>query len=207
MKISVIGSGNVGSRLGALWAQKGHEICFGTRNPEKPELQRLMQETMGNIQACSVAEAVERSEVVLLAVPWRAVHETIALTTAWRDKILIDATNRLDQPAPGAPPSAAEEIAALTGAKVVKAFNAIGAEHLEQPIFSGRAASIFICGDDPEAKNVVRELVMWIGFDCVDVGALSQAPLVESLAKLWISLAIGGVYGREIAFKLLRRDA
>jgi predicted dinucleotide-binding enzyme len=63
---------------------------------------------------------------------------------------------------------------------------------------------MFYCGDDAEAKGVARRLATELGFDAVDAGGLERARLLEALALLWISLAVGGM-GREIAFKLARR--
>ncbi len=90
------------------------------------------------------------------------------------------------------------------GAKVVKAFNTIGANNYSDLEFSGLRADAYICGDDAAAKQVVGQLAEQMGFDVVDVGPLSNAHLLEELALLWVTLVRLG-YGREIAFKLLRK--
>ena len=66
-------------------------------------------------------------------------------------------------------------------------------------------ADAFICGDDDEAKQTVGELAKEIGFHPVDVGGLRSAEMLESLAKLWITLAYHQGIGPNIAFKLLQR--
>ena len=102
--------------------------------------------------------------------------------------------------------SAAEKIAEWAkGAKVIKAFNTLGAENLIEEIFKEQKASTFICGDDLQAKSIVRELGIQLGFDVIDVGPLKNARLIEPLAMLWIELAYKQGFGTSIAFKLLRR--
>jgi len=115
---------------------------------------------------------------------------------------IIDSTNRFTA---GRAASGAEEIAGLApGARVVKAFNTIGAELLAGPRFDMQSATMFICGGDAQAKSIVASLAQKLGFEVVDAGPLSSAGMLESLARLWVSLARGGL-GRNIAFKLLRR--
>jgi predicted dinucleotide-binding enzyme len=119
-------------------------------------------------------------------------------------KIIIDATNRNIMAAESVP-SAAEDVARLTpGAKVVKAFNTLGADQFAQPRFRDQTASMFICGDDSGAKSTVAALTAELGFEVVDCGPLANAAWLEALAKLWIYLARNQT-GREVAFKLLRR--
>ena len=119
-------------------------------------------------------------------------------------KILIDSTNRMIPAPPDTTGSAAGDIArSLSGAKVVKAFNTLGANNLTNLQFGSENASTFICGDDPEAKSKVAQLAQEVGFDAVDCGPLANAVLLESLTKLWVQISRS--YGREIAFKLLRR--
>jgi predicted dinucleotide-binding enzyme len=103
--------------------------------------------------------------------------------------------------------SAGEEVARwVLGAKVVKAFNTIGAPNFGKPRFGSQNASIFICGDDALAKNAVGKLASELGFDVVDVGPLTVSRFLEPLAMLWIHLAFKQGFGTTgQAFKLLRR--
>ena len=102
--------------------------------------------------------------------------------------------------------AAAEEIGRLASrATVVKAFNSLGAGNLTKLQFGALRADTSICGDDPAAKAVVSELARIVGFDVVDAGPLSNAILVDALAKLWVQLAFAQGMGPDIAFKLLRR--
>jgi hypothetical protein len=204
MRIGILGSGNVGGRLGQSWAALGHTVVFGVRDPHSPKAQAALQAAPGT-RLASFAEAAAFGDVVVLAVGWGGVAETLAAAGDLHGKVLIDCTNRLAPPGPGEAGSAGETVAQWAlGARVVKAFNTLGAEHLLQPRFGVEAASMFICGDDAEAKRVVGELAGALGFEVVDAGALSAAGLVEGLARLWIHLG-HQAGGREIAFRLLRR--
>ena len=127
----------------------------------------------------------------------------------FHDKILIDCTNPV-QPNPEWPlsqgTSAAEEIAKrLHGFKVVKAFNTLGAANLGDVHFGKEQADGFMCGDDAKSKKIVAQLSADAGLHVVDVGGLRNAELLESLAKLWITLAYQQGIGPNIAFKLLQR--
>jgi predicted dinucleotide-binding enzyme len=185
-----LGAGNVGGALGRALARCGHEIVFGVRDTGGDKVTALLQSIerdSGHASASGIAEAVHAAEIVALTVPWPAANDVLLGISDWSGKIVIDATNRIGQPDGGT--SAAEEVERLArGAKVVKAFNTIGAEHLENPAFGGERASMFICGDDDGAKRVVGGLAEELGFEVVDAGPLAQARLLESL-RLWVSLA------------------
>lgn len=204
MRIGIIGAGNVGGTLGKLWAGAGHRVIFGVRDPQSEKVHALLSWIGPNARAGTIGDAAQSGEVVVLAVGWAALSEVLAQTGDIAGKVLIDCTNRLAPSQPGSAPSAAEEVARLApGARVVKAFNTLGAENLMDLRFDSQVASTFICGDDPEAKAVVKRLGEDLGFDVVDAGPLSAAEMIESLARLWIHLSRS--MGRDIAFKLLRR--
>ena len=93
----------------------------------------------------------------------------------------------------------------IPGTKVVKTFNTTGAGNYLNPTFGSENMSMFICGDDEEAKNIVSDLAVQMGFDVVDTGNLMMARVIEQLRLLWISLAYGRQMGPNIGFKLLRR--
>lgn len=206
MKIAVIGSGRIGAGLGRAWAKKGHEVVFGARKPDDPELAELGREIGSS--AAPIARAAEGAEVVVLAMPFAALDEVLGALGALGGKIVVDCTNAV-QPGMklrfGHTTSAAEELQKkLPGARVFKSFNAQGAENLARPEYDGVPASNFFCGDDDDARRVVKGLVEDVGFDAVDAGPLRNARLLEPMMPLWIaaSQALGT---RDLAFKLLRR--
>lgn len=199
MRIGIIGGGHIGGNLGTLWAAAGHAIMYGLRDVTK--YRDLLEHT--GAQAGSPAEAAQFGEVVLAAIGWPAMREVIPALGDLTGKILIDPSNRFAAQA-GDSGSAAEDVAHMArGARVIKAFNTIGAETLLKPEFGTTRATTFVCGDDAHAKTVVMDLARDAGLDAVDAGSLASAALVESATRLWFALSQR--YGRDIAFCLLRR--
>jgi 8-hydroxy-5-deazaflavin:NADPH oxidoreductase len=208
MNIVIIGTGNVGRALGARWAQNGHSVIYGSRDPQGDKVQKLLGQGADNIRAATIAEAAAAGEVVLLAVPWPAAHAAITEAGNLAGKILIDAVNPLAGGglAVDCTTSAGEQIAGwATGARVVKAFNSTGAGNMTNPDYAGQQPTMFICGDDAQAKTVVAGLAKEIGFDVTDSGGLSMSRSLEALALLWVTLVYSQGLGPNIAFKLLRR--
>ena len=206
MRIAIIGTGNVGSALGTRWTQRGHEVVFGSRDPSSPKVKKLLAATGAG--AASIRDAVADASVVVLATPWDATQSSIAAAGDLTGKILLDATNPLQNMklALGLTTSGAERVASWAGgAAVVKAFNSTGAGNMLNPDYAGQKPTMFICGDDAAAKQVVSGLAEEIGFEAVDAGALTLARYLEPLAGLWIALAYAQGLGPNIAFKLLRR--
>ncbi|MFN0101464.1 MAG: NADPH-dependent F420 reductase [Bryobacteraceae bacterium] len=185
-------------------------MIFASRNPQSAEMRELAAQAEGGARAAAPAEAAAESDVVLLATPWPAARDAIGALGPLAAKVVIDATNpllpRLDGLECGTTTSAAEQVAAWApGARVVKAFNTVGANIMADPAFGGAKAVLFYCGDDAAAKAQVHSLAAGIGFDARDAGPLTQAPLLEPFALLWISLALVHGYGRGIGFQLLER--
>jgi NADPH-dependent F420 reductase len=210
MKIAIIGTGNVGSVLGRRWAEKGYEIVYGTRDPRSDKMAKLLEATGGRAKVLDLKSAVSECSVVVLAIPWPAAEKTIRSTGDLDGKIIVDCINPL---APdlsgltiGLTTSAAEKVAEWTkGARVVKAFNSTGSKNMGNPVYGDQKASMFICGDDANAKNTVAGLAADLDFDVVDAGPLVSARYLEPLAMLWISLVYVSALGEDIAFKLLKR--
>jgi len=209
MKIAVLGAGNVGGALGRLWAAKGHEVRFGVPDPESEKIKAVLANTGGRAKAGSNREATGASEVVVVSVPWPAAEQALRDCGDLSSKVVIDCTNPLSSDLKGLvvglTTSAAEQVAAWSGAKVVKAFNTIGAGNYGNAEFAGARADGFYCGDDAAAKTKVKPLIADIGLTPVDVGPFRNARLLEPLAMLWIDLAINQKWGPNHAFKLLRR--
>jgi len=189
-KIAVIGAGNVGGALARIWSAAGHEVKVGGR---------------GKNQAATAG-----AEIVALCVPWQAAEDAVRTSGDLSGAIIIDCTNPLlpdlSGLALGTTTSAAEQISVwAAGARVVKAFNTIGAACYGNAQFGAQRADGFYCGDDASAKNSVRELIADVGLDPADVGPLRNARYLEALAMLWIDLAVNQKQGPNHGFKLLRR--
>ena len=209
MKIGIIGTGRIGSGLGKLWSAKGHQVMFGSRNPSAAK--DIVDEVGHGAKVGSIPEAAHWGDAVLLAVPWHAARDTIEAAGSLEGKVLIDCVNPLSEDHAGLTvghtSSAAEEISGWAPeAKVVKAYNAVFATVIHSsPVFGSQRATIFICGDDAGAKNVVAGLVEDSGFEAVDAGPLDVARSLEPLALLIVRLAYEQKMSMEKAIKLLNR--
>jgi len=209
MKIGIIGSGNMGSGIGKIWAKKGHEVIFSySRSPEKLS---ALAASVPNAKSGTPAEAAQ-AEVVLLSVRWPDVPDALKQAGLLNNRIVIDCTNPLNPDMSGLvighTTSAAEEISRMApGAKIVKAFNTAFAQVYEEKsrLFGSRRASMLYCGDDAEAKSVVTKLIGDVGFDPVDCGPLASARLLEPVAMLVITLGYGMKMGTNMALDLIRR--
>ncbi|MEM9379311.1 MAG: NAD(P)-binding domain-containing protein [Planctomycetota bacterium] len=209
MKISVIGHGNVGGALALRWADAGHEVALGVRSLPSEKADAVVARSGGRVTAASIAEAVEGSEVVVLAVPWQAAEDVVRGLGDLGGRILVDCTNPWvygEGLRVGFTTSGAEEIAGwATNARVVKAMNQTGFETMLDPAFGDARASMFVAADDDDARQAILGLVEEIGFEALGVGELATARLLEPHAALWIDLALRHGQGRDFAWGILRR--
>jgi hypothetical protein len=204
MRLGIIGAGHVGGTLGRLFEAQGHDVRFGSREPDKQAAGGLPRDRSG-----TVADVASFGDVIILAVPWSAVKEALAATGPLTGKTVIDCVNPvlpdLSGLALGTTTSAGEEIAKLIPqARVVKCFNTLGYANLANPEIGGQKASMFFAGDDAGAKLIVSELGNQLGFDMIDAGPLSQSRWLEAMAILWITMAYKYGGSQRSAFKLLR---
>lgn len=210
MRIGILGAGNVGGALGRVWTGQGHEVMFGVPEARSERTQKTIA-ALGNAgRAGTNAEAGAFGEVLVLTVPWPAARQAIESSGNLAGKVLIDCTNPLAADLKGLTvglsTSAGEQVAGWArGARVVKAFNTIGAGNLGRAVFAGLTADGFYCGDDGAAKAIAKGLIADAGLNPVDVGPLRNARWLEPLAMLWIDLAFNQGWGIDHAFKLLRR--
>jgi len=181
LKIATIGAGRIGGTLGSLWVKAGHPVMFSSRHPE--ELKGLVEGLGPLAHAGTVEEAIAFGDVVLLAVPYRAmpqIGKDFARPLATK-VLVLDATN----PFPGrdgeiatwarGKGAALASAELLPGVRLVRAFNAIGAGRL--PEFSqrpGERTGMPMAGDDANAIAVASLLVREIGLEPVLIGPLAM---------------------------------
>lgn len=215
-RIAIIGSGNVGSALGARLTATGATVQFGHRPGSQADAAVARANAGEPAVPASQAlapEAAAWAEVIFLAVPASAAVD--AARALGEDnvagKIVVDCNNPIrwdDGPVWNPPPAGsltAELAAALPGARVVKAFNTFGAEFHADPQLGDTTVDVLLAGDDAEAKSAVAAIAEGAGFTPIDCGPLRNAAVLENAAVLWIHLALRGGHGRNIAFKLLGR--
>ncbi len=191
--IALIGTGNVGGALGRRFAENGHAVVYGSRDPLAADVVALVEQTGHGAVALQPPEAAARSRVIVLAVPWSAAEDVVRGLGDLAGKILVDPTNPRVMAADGFadyPPtledeSNAERIARLApDAEVVKAFSTLGFETMLDPGVAEGPVTIPLVGDDRAAKALVGELAREIGLEAVDVGPLRHARIIEGLHYL-----------------------
>jgi predicted dinucleotide-binding enzyme len=204
MDIAILGAGNIGGTLGKKWAQAGHRVMFGVRDAGSPKVLSVVQEAGGGASAGSLEVACAFGQVVLVAIPSSAVAAAVqAHGAALAGKLVIDATNKFGQPVI----NSVEDIAAhAPGARIYRAFNALGWENFKRPMIGGAQADLFYCGPEGEGLTQVERLVTQAGLRPIYVGGLDQVQVVDNLGALWVQLAFRKGMGRRIALKLISED-
>ena len=203
MNLAIIGTGNVGGALATQWAKAGHQVNLGVNDLQNFKGADLLKNK--NTEVFSVAEAVSKSDVVLIATPPTAIFSIIEQAGNVTGKIIIDASNSV-RSGPDPYPTAYHALADKTNAEIVKCFNTTGYENMLNPNYNGTAIDMFMAGDSEKAKAVAKQLALDAGFgDCIDFGKADKVELLEKFALSWINLAIMQGHGRNLAFKILRR--
>ena len=212
-QVAVLGSGQVGQVLSDGFLRHGYAVVRGTREPEKLEGWRISAGARASV--ASFAEAARAAEIVVLAVKGTAAEAVVDLcgAGALAGKVVIDATN----PIADAPPvngvlrfftsldeSLMERLQRRApAARFVKAFSQVGNALMINPSLPGGPPTMFICGNDPAARQVVHGILDQFGWETEDLGAAEAARAIEPLCILWC--IPGFTQNRwNHAFKLLR---
>lgn len=187
MNITIIGQGHVGSALGGRLMAAGHSVVYGGRE--------------------TIREQSSGADVIIVAARPNATFDVItALEPVVNGKVVIDAMNSVSQRLEGYATTTHAFQDRLPSAHVVKCFNSVGYEVMADPVFGDQRATMFMAGDDADAKAIARTLALDIGFgSCEDVGGSARFESLEHLAMVWISLAMMQGKGRAFAWHLLQR--
>jgi predicted dinucleotide-binding enzyme len=179
LKIGIIGSGQVGGALGSVWADAGHMVMFSSRELEHDKA--LAAKLGANARAGTPREAAAFGEVVMISVPYRALPEVgKTVGDLIRGKVVIDTCNpfvgRDGEIATWARDKGAGLASAelLPGARLVRAFNAIGASRMGEAHKEPGRVGMPIAGDDAEAIEVASALIRDIGYEPVPIGGLAM---------------------------------
>lgn len=189
MKIAVIGTGKMARGFAtALSAQ--HEVILGSRDPERAA--KVVRAT-GAAGATSYAEAASGADVVILAVPWKAMDETLPALGKLSRKVVVDISVPYGKEveALGTRSSGAVVQKKLRGAHVVKGWSHVFAKFLTDPVVDGVESSVLIAGDDAPAKKVVYKMARDMGFYPVDVGGLRQSYHLDRLVSMMLFVKLG----------------
>lgn len=213
LKIGILGSGTVAKTLADIWRNLGHEVCLGTRDPEKADIAEWVKQRPG-IRMGTFESAAKFGDVVFLSVLGRVAESALELAGPENlsGKTIIDTTNPISDEPPengvlryftGPNESLGERVQAkVPAANVVKAFNSVGSVVFAHPKFSGQTGTMFICGNNESAKEQASTLIREVGWELYDCGAITSARALEGLCILWCSRGFQDK-GWTHAFKLL----
>jgi predicted dinucleotide-binding enzyme len=211
MKVGILGSGGVGQTLAAGFASHGHQTMIGTGDPAKLSEWQVKN---AKVRIGSFSDVAAFGEVLVLAVKGSAAADVLkAAGNAIDGKLLMDACN----PIADAPPvngvlrfftsldeSLMERLQReFPKVRFVKAFNSVGAPRMVNPQFKAGKPTMFICGNDDDAKLMAAQVLEQFGWETADMGNVEAARAIEPLCMLW---CIPGFTKNEWthAFKLLR---
>lgn len=213
-QIGVFGSGQVGEVLANAFLACGYSVMRGSRSPEK--LSEWVTKAGPKASVGNFAETAKFGELVVLAVKGDVAHSVLESCAAsdLQGKTVIDATN----PIAAAPPengvlkyftdvneSLMERLQRqFSQANFVKAFSCVGNAFMFRPDFGGVTPTMFICGNNADAKASVTEILKQFGWEIEDMGMVQSARAIEPLCMLWCIPGLTGK-GWSHAFKLIRK--
>ena len=226
MRLGILGTGTVGKTIAARLAGLEHDVMVGTRNPEETASRTepdpygnppfsAWQEEHPEVKLGTFAQAAAHGEMIVNATAGAVSLE--ALEQAGEDnlsgKVLIDISNPLDF-SKGMPPSLSvvntdslgEQIQRrFPEAKVVKTLHTMNAYLMVDPAqLAGGDHSVFVSGDDPEAKATVTDLLRSFGWtDIIDLGDITTARGTEMVLPVWLRL-FGALQKPVFNFKIVR---
>ena len=216
MKIGILGSGAVGKALAIGFTSEGNEVMLGTRDPNASKITDWLSGAGKGINAGTFEQTAAFGEMIILCPLYRAVDEVIELAGKenFAGKIVIDTTNPIAEEPPvngvlkyvkSSEGSAGEHIQnMLPNSHVVKAFNSIGSGYMYKPKFEDGQPTMFICGNNDEAKKSVSVMLENFGWDVMDSGGIEASNAVEGLCIIWCARGFReGEWSH--AFKLLKK--
>jgi predicted dinucleotide-binding enzyme len=213
LKVGVLGSGDVAKTLASGFVKHGYDVMIGSRDVKKLDEWKAKNPSG---KTGTFEEAAIHGEVVVLAVKGTVAVEALRLAGAKNlsGKTIIDANNPIADAAPvnGVLPyftstndSLLEQLQReFPEAHLVKAFNSVGASYMINPQFADGPPTMFICGNNTDAKETVRGIVEQFGWECADMGTMEAARAIEPLCILWCLPGFRSNDWGPRAFKMLK---
>jgi hypothetical protein len=199
MRIGILGTGDVGSRLGTKLVSLGNDVKMGSRSAQNAKAAGWAKANGPRASAGTFADAAKFGEVVFNCTAGSVSLEALELAGAdnLRGKVLVDVANALDF-SKGMPPtltvcntdSIGERIQrTFPDAQVVKALNTMSNEVMVNPGLVPGEHDTFVCGNDPRAKAKVVEILRAFGWKSpIDLGDITAARGLEMMVPVWVRL-------------------
>jgi len=211
-KIGILGSGQVAYALAKGFLKYGYSVMLGSRDVAK--LEEWKKKSAVDIQCGSFEQAATHGDIVVLAVRGTAAESLVrSLSKSLSGKVVFDTTNPIAESAPengvlkfftDLNSSLMEKLQdAVPEARFVKIFSSVGNNLMINPAMAGGKPTMFICGNDDNAKATARNVLDQFGWETADMGKVQAARAIEPLCMLW---CIPGFLRNEWghAFKLIR---
>jgi predicted dinucleotide-binding enzyme len=206
--VAIIGTGNIGSRLAENFAAGGQDFLLAGRDQEAAR--KIASGLDGHAEVVSVEEAIERADVLVLAVWLDAFRQLIAqYGERLAGKVIVDPSNPVGPDGDGGyrkvigeQESSGQILAGLlpAGARLVKAFGTLSAGSLSAAARrEPERAVLFYAADDDAAGNLVADLIRAGGFEPVRVGGLDQSIRIEMFGDLHEYGSLGRVVTKSVA--------
>lgn len=195
MKVGILGSGVVGETLANGFLKHGYEVMRGSRDPKNLEAWKAKAGAQSHVG--SFGDTAKFGQVVVLAVKGAAAEEAIKLAGVENliGKTVLDATNPIAELPPvngvlqfftNLNSSLMERLQQLAPkANFVKAFSCVGNSLMINPTLPGGKPTMFICGNNAQAKATTTEILSQFGWETEDMGAVEAARAIEPLCMLW----------------------
>ena len=185
----------MGRAVAGFFAGAGYRVVLGSRTAG-----RRADTPGGSIEVRSYRDAVASADIVFLTTLWEHTEAALHAVGPFDGRVLIDCSNPEGTDgrslAVGLTTSGAEHVAKWApDARVVKAFNHVYAEVLSSPEALARGVTVFVCGDDANARQNVCELLRRVSLEPIEAGPLSTARFLEPLAMLMVELVRGQGFG------------
>lgn len=195
LKVGIIGSAQVAQVLARAFSSEGHAVTLGTRDIAKESVIKFQTDNPA-IEIGSFEEAAFFGDILVLATGGEVTENAIRLAGIqnFDNKVVIDATNPISKQPPvngvlqfftGPNDSLMQrQQALLPQARLVKAFNSVGSALMYKPVLPG-TPTMFIAGNDVEAKQTVTAILTAFGWETEDMGKAEAAGPIEQLCILW----------------------
>jgi 8-hydroxy-5-deazaflavin:NADPH oxidoreductase len=195
MKIAIIGVGHIGENCARQFSRVGHEVLL-TYSRDPSRLQQLAAELGPTARAIEVGDVASAADVVVLSVPWKQIDDVMTLVGSFEQQIVIDTTNQFGPEGLvdlHGQTAARHNADRLIGARYTKSFNTLTSAFQRETAHRSESERVvqWVCGDDIEAKSVVADLLMQIGYEPIDVGSIDGCAVMEAPRRA------GSVYGEE----------
>jgi predicted dinucleotide-binding enzyme len=212
VKIAVLGTGTVGATLASKLVTQGHAVIMGSRTADNAAATAWAAQTGG--AHGTFADAATGADLVFLCAKGEHAIGVLSAAGDLSGKVVVDLSNPLDF-SQGFPPrlfvsndaSLAERIqAAFPAARLVKSLNTVSSSLMTDPGALGASSTIFVAGDDTDAKALVADVLRsWGWDDVIDLGGIAQARGLEAWLLLWTRL-YGALGTAEFNLKIVRGD-